>query len=162
MKLDWHRYPGHMQIMTNTLGRPIPQFDFYTDLPAGENHTFESDVINLMETIGFKFNKSYDNNGETKMAGVAYEYKYYPEYFTDKHYTLILFYSTIESLESKKILTITEHRLYIHNSDGSYNDSPYQLSSWSKDNRNYIMEKINKIFSLELRDQKLNKLIYEN
>jgi len=114
MKLDWHRYPGHMQIMTNVLGRPIPQFDFYTDLPAGENHTFESDVINLMETIGFKFNKSYDNNGETKMAGVA------------------------------------------------YNDSLYQLISWSKDNRNYIMEKINKIFSLELRDQKLNKLIYEN
>lgn len=124
---------------------------------------FDKDIIKLMESIGFKFHNNSIMNKDMKY-GTAHKYKYYPDYFTDKHYTLILFSNDKVLLNgSLSPVTFVDHRLYIHkNSDGSYHDSPYQINSYSENNKKYIIEKINKIFSIELRDQKLNELIYQN
>ncbi len=125
---------------------------------------FDKDIIKLLETIGFRFYKSSTNFASLTDA-ISFEYKYYPKYFIDWHYTLILFssgayyYQKGIPLEENKT-TIIDHRLYIHqNLGGSYIDSPYQISSSSETNQKKIIEEIHKIFVLELRDQKLNQLI---
>lgn len=120
---------------------------------------FDKDIVNLMESIGFTFYKSSSNFGR---LSISYEYKYYPTYFTDKHYTLLLFCDICSYKGGLVDKTKIDHRLYIHkNLDGSFYSSPYQISSSSEDNQKRIIEEINKIFSLELRDKKLNELIYE-
>ena len=102
-------------------------------------------ILDIFLKIGFRF-FSYDEPG----AGKAYEYKYYPDYLDDKHYTLIVFkvyYS--ESLD---------WRLYVHNTDGSFNDSIFQISDGCESNINFIYNKIYKTFVLEMRDIKLQEL----
>lgn len=125
------------------------------------SHQFDRDIVSLMESIGFTFYKSSTHFGR---LSISYEYKYYPSYFDGKHYTLLLFCNIcsykrdLSSLDKSTV----DHRLYIHkNLDGSFYSSPYQIDSSSEDNQKRIIEKINKIFSLELRDKKLNELIYE-
>ena len=97
-------------------------------------------------TIGFKFH-SYDE----LPAGKVYEYKYYPDYMDDKHYTLVVF----EHYQCSN----KDWRLYIHNnSDGSFLDSPFQINDHSEWNRNYINNMIDEIFKSEIRDMKLKEL----
>lgn len=97
-------------------------------------------------SIGFKFH-SYDEPG----AGKAYEYKYYPDYMGDTHYTLIVFKNNNSYGK--------DWRLYIHNnSDGSYVESPMQISDYTDSNRNYINNKIDEIFQSEMRDLLLEEL----
>ena len=97
-------------------------------------------------SMGFKFH-SYDEPG----AGKAYEYKYYPDYMSDTHYTLIVF----KHYKSDN----NDWRLYIHNnSDGSYVESPMQISDYTDSNRNYINNKIGEIFQSEMRDLLLEEL----
>jgi len=87
-------------------------------------------------------------------AGWGISYKYYPEYFTDRHYTLVTF-----SLESG-ITEKTEYRLYIHsNEDGKCINSIFQLSYDSVWNKNYLDNLFNQTFKSESRDLKLNLII---
>jgi len=54
-------------------------------------------------------------------AGRSFEYKYFPEYMKNTHYTLVIF---IHKSDLKR-----DFRLYLHNnSNGSYNDSYFQIS----------------------------------
>ena len=103
-------------------------------------------ILERFLSIGFRFH-SYDEPG----AGKAYEYKYYPDYMGDKHYTLIVFKHYYSSNN--------DWRLYIHNnSDVSYVESPMQISDYTDSNRNYINNKIDEIFQSEMRDNKLKEL----
>lgn len=98
-------------------------------------------------SIGFKFH-SCDEPG----AGKAYEYKYYPDYMVDKHYTLVVFKFNSDSH--------CDWRLYIHNNqDYTYSDSIFQVGDHTEWNRNYINNNIDKIFQSEMRDLLLENIL---
>jgi hypothetical protein len=88
---------------------------------------------------------------EKTSMGRIFEYKYHPNYMKNVHYTLVLFIH--------KISLSRDFRLYLHNSDGSYNDSFFQISDDSDWNINFLNEQINKIFYVEFRNLKLKKII---
>ena len=105
-------------------------------------------ILERFLSIGFRFH-SYTEPG----AGKAYEYKYYPDYMSDTHYTLIVFKHYKYKSDNN------DWRLYIHNnSDVSYVESPMQISDYTDSNRNYINNKIDEIFQSEMRDNKLKEL----
>lgn len=98
-------------------------------------------------SIGFKFH-CYNELG----AGKTYEYKYYPDYMDDKHYTLVVFQHYQSSNK--------DWRLYVHNnSDGSFFDSHMQISDHADWNRNYINNMIDEIFKSEMRDLLLENIL---
>jgi len=104
-------------------------------------------LLDRFLSVGFKFH-SYDEPG----AGKAYEYKYYPDYLGDKHYTLVVFKFNSGSR--------CDWRLYVHNnSDYTYVDSIFQIGDWTDSNRDYISSQIDKIFNAELRDLLLENLL---
>lgn len=104
-------------------------------------------ILDRFLSVGFRFH-SYDEPG----AGKAYEYKYYPDYLGDKHFTLIVFKFNSGSG--------CDWRLYVHyNSDYTYSDSLFQISDYVDWNRNYINNKIDEIFKAELRDLLLENLL---
>lgn len=112
---------------------------------------------------GFKFNK-YEGDG---LAGKSLEYKYYPSYMKDTHYTMIIFSThclriyhgmTEENVISK------DYRLYIHkNSDGSFVDSPFQQSHITESDAKYVLDGLHEEFEKEYHDidrkQKLKTII---
>ena len=103
-------------------------------------------MIDMFLEIGFELIKQKD--GE-----VCYEreYKYYPDYMEDRHYTLIRFTYIKENY--------SDWRLYIHeNKDGRYVESPFQLSDYTDRNKIIIKEYFDKIFFTEIRNQKLEEL----
>ena len=107
-------------------------------------------MLNRFLEIGFK----QDEPERWVGAGWAIYYRYYPEYFTDRHYTLVTF-----SLESG-ITEKTEYRLYIHNNeDGKFIDSIFQSSYYGDWKKNYLDNLFNKTFKSESRDLKLNSII---
>jgi hypothetical protein len=104
-------------------------------------------LLDRFLSVGFKFYR-YDEPG----AGKAYEYKYYPDYLGDKHYTLVVFKFNSGSG--------CDWRLYVHNnSDYKYVDSIFQIGDWTDSNRDYISSQIDKIFNAELRDLLLENLL---
>ena len=54
---------------------------------------------------------------------------------------------------------VLRNYFHIKNSDGSYVDSLYQVSS-NYSNHKYISDKVDKIFSSELRDIKIQSILY--
>lgn len=109
----------------------------------------DKDILELFIEIGFTLHKE-GNTG----IGETQELKYYPDYLYDKHYTLVTFKHN--NYNGKP--TGTDFRLYIHNNiDGSYFRSPFQTS-----NLESVILNVNKIFKSELRDIKLNNILYES
>jgi len=102
----------------------------------------DTSILNKILNIGF----SYDDISHTEL-GVCKTYSYYPEYFKEKHYDLVLFKYHYD-------LSV-DYRLYVHkNSDGSFIYTPFQSSDIS-----YVDKKLNEIFKLELlKHQRINKL----
>lgn len=99
-------------------------------------------MINLFEKIGFICNKKQQETD----VGYVNEYKYYPSYMVDKHYTLVTF--------KYKYGYLTIYRLYVHNNvDGSYYDNIFDTSDVD-----YIYNKLNKIFKREFRKMKLERI----
>ena len=96
-------------------------------------------MIDNFINIGFKFKESK----ETSM-GVINEYNYYPDYLGENHYTLITFRSHFLSQD-------TDYRLYIHNSNSEFVDSPFQLSDRGSD----LERRFKEVFKGELK--KLNR-----
>lgn len=105
-------------------------------------------MIDMFLEIGFKLVRQ-----KVTEAGYVREYKYYPVYMEDKHYTLIRFtYRYREGSDN-------DLRLYIHrNEDGGYLESPFQLSDYSDFNKVLIKEHFDRIFLTEIRNQKLEKI----
>ncbi len=99
---------------------------------------FDKIIIEKMKTIGFSVVRT-----DYKKLGIYIEYKYYPSYMTDTHYTLGLFdYHNAD---------YADHRLYVHNnSDGSYVASTYQTSSSSQNNATYIDVMLETVFASEI------------
>jgi hypothetical protein len=103
-------------------------------------------MIDMFLEIGFKLVKQEDTE-----VGYVREYKYYPDYMEDKHYTLVRF--------TYRKGNDNDWRLYIHrNEDGGYVDSPFQLSDYTDRNKVFIKEHFDKIFFAEIRNQKLEKI----
>lgn len=103
-------------------------------------------MIDMFLEIGFKLVRQEDTE-----VGYVREYKYYPDYMEDKHYTLVRF--------TYRKGNDNDWRLYIHrNEDGSYVDSPFQLSDYTDKNKVIIKEHFDKIFLTEIRNQKLEKI----
>ena len=103
-------------------------------------------MIDMFLEIGFKLVRQEDTE-----VGYVREYKYYPDYMEDKHYTLVRF--------TYRKGNDNDWRLYIHrNEDGSYVDSPFQLSDYTNRNKIIIKEHFDKIFLTEIRNQKLKKI----
>ena len=102
--------------------------------------------------IGFKQSKPELWTG----AGWGREYIYSPNYFTDRHYTLV----TFTYGEEAGIRDNTEYRLYLHaDFDGRFIDAKFQ-SSYDR-SKKYLDDKFDEIFKLELRNIKLNRLLNE-
>jgi len=120
--------------------------------------SFDKNILETMTQIGFNFYQKLEVT-----HGTLFEYKYYPKYFNDRHFTLILFEGNVVDIHFEKITDekIIDHRLYIHNSDGSFNASAYQINSHSEWNKKLIIKKINDIFVSEIRNQKLTNLLYD-
>ncbi len=115
--------------------------------------TYSNEVESLFKSIGFTIHK----DGSTEIGSIK-EYKYYSPKLVDNHYNLVLF----KHNEGKD----TDFRLYVHkNENGSYVDCPFQVSTYNKHNKKYILHMINKLFDSEiqslLRDDKLETLLCE-
>ncbi len=124
-------------------------------------------ILNHFKDIGFKFHKFTSMNGLIKLKGKSLEYKYSPSYMINTHYTLVVFITH----------TYVEWRLYEHkNTDGSCASIlpcrvPFQISYYNSEftqqYRNYngydsskeIHKKLNEIFPLEGRQQKLKRIL---
>jgi len=102
-------------------------------------------MINMFLEIGFKLVKQEDTE-----VGYVREYKYYPDYMEDKHYTLVLF--------TYKKGSDNDWRLYIHKNSGGFVESLFQLSDFTNQNKNHIKDCFNKIFFAEIRNKKLEKI----
>jgi len=119
-------------------------------------------ILNHFKNIGFKFHKFTSMNGLIKLKGKSLVYKYSPSYMINTHYTLNVFITH----------TYVDWRLYEHrNIDGSCASIPFQISYYNSEftqqYRNYngydsskeIHKKLNEIFLLERRQQKLKRII---
>lgn len=103
------------------------------------NHHF----LDKFKSIGFnmiKFNKT--------TAGTVSEWSYHPHWLKDKYFTLVLFSHYNSPINNP------DFRLYIHNKDGSFYSCVFQ-SEYSK----RINSIFDNIFSIELRDNKIDKII---
>lgn len=105
--------------------------------------------VKRFSDIGFTLSKDYINEGNYPVQ----EYKYRPSYMKDTHYTLILFNKD-------------DFRLYIHkNEDGSFVDTPFQISLYQPNQVRFIDEGLDKEFRKEIlqknRDKKINIILYE-
>lgn len=107
----------------------------------------EDNILDLLRQIGFV----RKDDSETQIAqgwGISNSYEYHPEYM-DNHYTLIIF--------RLKKYTSVSYRLYIHNSEGRFVSSPFQLSF--NQNTIRIKNEINRLFSREIREIKIKNLL---
>jgi len=112
----------------------------------------DNKILIKILNIGFEYiNREY--NG----FGLVEEYRYYPKYFKDEHYTLIVFRND----GKKNIMTDTDYNLYIHkNLDDSFVKSIFQCSF-----KSYVHKYIDNIFETEIlrykRKNKLNRILEE-
>jgi len=122
----------------------------------------EYNILNEILNIGFKY-----INSENTEVGQTIQYKYYPNYFNDVHYTLTI--STAYPFE------YTDYILSINNNfDGSIVRIPFQLKN--VDNIFYDFQnglsmlfntnnRLNKLFEKEIlqykRINKLNRILGE-
>jgi len=116
-----------------------------------------SETLSKFKKIGFKCKKK-----SSTTIGKYLEYKYYPNYLKDAHYTLVVFLSWCRMMsvkgESMKIHTVW--RLYEHkNVDGSFVSSLFQISDYNDFGKKYIQEKITETFWRELREIKLKRIL---
>ncbi len=87
---------------------------------------------------------------------IVNEYRYYPSYFTDQHYTLVLVRTVVTYLITQKRADEFnyEFRLYIYsNLDGKCLKSIFQTQYIPT-----IEEIVNDLFQSELRDSKLREI----
>jgi hypothetical protein len=130
--------------------------------------------LNRFTEIGFFQSKPETWTG----VGWSREYKYYPEYFDDKHYTLVIYihdplYRGPDAAYSwrtnTQISPSSEYRLYLHSTkDLKYIKSEFQVSYFesSYDSLHFITSKMkmedefNRLFKLEIREKNL-KIILE-
>ena len=124
---------------------------------------FDKRLIQYMQSIGFEY-ASTRYTSEKKM-GETEEWKYYPSYMDDKHYTLVLYHHlgpiSSDRRDPEELRSYLEHRLYIHYNDGGrYFDSLYQMSGGYEWSQKLIM-KVNNIFVNEVRDITLNQILDE-
>lgn len=111
----------------------------------------DKDLLELFKSLGFTFYKTSNTS-----AGYCDEFKYYPDYLYDSHYTLVTFKHKNNITEQYGI----EFRLYRHRNDtGSFIESHFQITNYSNTN---IINEINSLFISELRDIKLNKILHES
>lgn len=108
-------------------------------------------MIDSFINIGFEYTRTYMPG-----AGWVREFKYYPSYMGDNHYTLILFtYGKIDEIKDD-----TEYRLYIHrNINGEYVNSPFQEGYYSDFIKDDLKDKFEKLFYVELRDQRIDEVL---
>lgn len=111
-----------------------------------ENINFDKDMIDEFIKIGFIFYRVVDGTHEN-----CIEYKYYPKYYKDKHYTLVFYAGD-------------DYRLYTHrNIDGHFIDSPFQISTHREYGRVRLIEKLSEVFKEEFliinRKNKIDNLI---
>lgn len=114
-------------------------------------------IINKLQSIA---NFELVDDTFLSSAGAGLEYKYYPDYMNN-HYTLVVFSNILRSGVRPDDYTYTDYRLYIHNPEGKYVDSLFQMSVPSdapEMQTNRILSKIEKIFTIEIRDKKINDL----
>jgi hypothetical protein len=117
-------------------------------------------MIDMFLDIGFELVGQEDNE-----YGYLREYKYYPSYMEDNHYRLVLFtyvnfsMKRYQSNEFDCQIRDSDWRLYMHrNSDDGFVDSLFQLSDYSDFNKVLIKKYFDRIFSIEIRDKKLEEL----
>jgi hypothetical protein len=130
--------------------------------------------LNRFTEIGFFQSKPETWTG----AGWSREYKYYPEYFDDKHYTLVIYTHGTNT----QISPSSEYRLYLHSTkDLKYIKSEFQGRYFesSYDSLHFITcrkkvfyyhfyqlskmkmeDEFNRLFKLEIREKNL-KIILE-
>lgn len=114
-------------------------------------------MIDKFLSIGFE----YVAGPKHTTAGFSMEYKYHPDYLSPNHYTLIVFEhpKLIDLPTGKDLGKFSDYRLYIHDKDGKFVDSPFQQS----DRGPWLEKAFNRVFESELvtlnRDQKLESLI---
>ena len=103
-------------------------------------------MIDMFLEIGFELVGQEDTE-----VGYVRDYKYYPSYMGDNHYTLVRF--------TYRKGGDNDWRLYIHkNSDGSYVDSLFQITDYLEWNKVLIKKYFDRIFFIEIRDKKLEEL----
>lgn len=119
------------------------------------------EFIELFIEIGFTLYKE-----SSTIIGENKEYKYYPDYLEhNRHYTLVIFKSNNFMVKLNEKNNSTSFRLYIHRTvvdysvEGTFVSSPFQIDTYTKSNVERLTNKINEIFSAELRDIKLNKIL---
>lgn len=109
---------------------------------------FNDLILDLLKRIGF----SRGDDHHTAI-GVSEEYRYYPDYLGTNQYTMVIFrYRKDQD---------SNYRLYIHNQEGKFVSSPFQLRAYNEYNQNLIKGKIEEIFCRELREIKLEKILNE-
>jgi predicted peptidase len=94
-------------------------------------------------------------------AGWAIEYKYYPDYFVDKHYTLVVF--SHGDTNSEINYDTADYRLYTHhNVTGENVDCVFQLAPDNEWRRNHLNERFREVFKQECREIVIDDLIAED
>lgn len=113
-------------------------------------------IFKQFKSVGFQF-VSFKSFGKNKCL----EYKYYPKYFKDKHYTLIIFLSRLQFMDysDKYDITDIEFRLYIHSNKNDLLNSLCQLPDSTDYYKNLLNELINTYFKNEIREQKFKKIL---
>jgi hypothetical protein len=83
------------------------------------------------------------------------EYKYYPYYLKDSHFTLVCFGHGETTFTDN-----TDYRLYInYNDGGGFAKCLFQLSRSNQWNRDHMDQIFSDLFKLELREVKLNSIL---
>jgi len=127
-----------------------------------------NEIYHKLKSIGFQLDKDMKFKSN---VGIGLNYKYYPEYLGDNHYTLVIFISKnktkdgywpmIDEEDTSKEYRSRDFRLYIHDKDGKYIDSKFQLSDHCDWNIKCLNKTINEIFYREIRKMKLERICYE-
>lgn len=122
-------------------------------------------LVNRFIDIGFEIKKSDYTDSSKKVK--CTEYKYYPDYLLEKHYTLLVvtheateirFNGDPSPLGTREKI---DYRLYTHNLDGSFHDSIFQMSYESDWDIEYIDKCFNDLFKSELIKKKREDILKE-
>ena len=113
----------------------------------------EAWVMDTINRIGFVL----ESNSETDL-GVVRKYKYRPDYMGENHYTLIVFdyKKPTMDISSNPLYLNKDYRLYIHNSEGRFVDSPFQIGGTNFD---LLCRKFRQVFVSEMRDFMLEDVL---
>jgi hypothetical protein len=112
-------------------------------------------VTEIITKIGFSLKKTSMPGG-----GTSYEYIYQPDYLQDNHYTLVIFKSnnyTTDYRTKQQLYKNIDYRLYTHNKDGKFVNSPFQIGSHN--NGLLIKREFKKVFKQEFREMLISDLI---